>query len=126
MYGVILKYMGENRSDEILQEIKLFGDLSEALENLRIYYAEFLVGYGVLWEDISEEEHRKLMLGKSLNELKETAEEAYINKELDYIFELVSVKQCGENGLNFYLIEKSYDLEKWGVWEREKLEFKAL
>ncbi|WP_270977685.1 hypothetical protein [Campylobacter helveticus] len=62
MYSVILKYMGENRSDEILQEIKFFSDLSEALENLRIYYAEFLVGYGVLWEDISEEEHRKLML----------------------------------------------------------------
>ncbi|EDP6856647.1 hypothetical protein GTK34_06995 [Campylobacter upsaliensis] len=49
MYGVILKYMGEDRDDEILQEIKFFSDLSEALENLRIYYAEFLVGYGVLW-----------------------------------------------------------------------------
>ncbi|EPS1220057.1 hypothetical protein ACVBSN_001150 [Campylobacter upsaliensis] len=66
MYGVILKYMGEDRDDEILQEIKFFSDLSEALENLRIYYAEFLVGYGVLWGDISEEEHRELMLTKSL------------------------------------------------------------
>ncbi|WP_270970946.1 hypothetical protein [Campylobacter upsaliensis] len=65
MYGVILKYMGKNRVDELLQEIKFFNDLSEVLENLRIYYVEFLVGYGVLWGDISEEEHRELMLAKS-------------------------------------------------------------
>ncbi|WP_270962890.1 hypothetical protein [Campylobacter upsaliensis] len=65
MYGVILKYMGKNRIDELLQEIKFFNDLSEVLENLRIYYVEFLVGYGVLWGDISEEEHRELMLAKS-------------------------------------------------------------
>lgn len=97
------------------KKLNFFNDLSEVLENLRIYYAEFLVGYGVSWEEISEEEHRKIMLAKSLNELKEIAEEAYFNKELDYIFELVSVRQCGENGLNFHLIEKSYDLEKWGV-----------
>ncbi|EAJ7828144.1 hypothetical protein BCZ83_07565 [Campylobacter upsaliensis] len=112
MYGVILKYMGEDRDDEILQEIKFFSDLSEALENLRIYYAEFLVGYGVLWGDISEEEHRELMLTKSLNELREIAKEAYFNKELDYIFELVSVEQSDENSLNFHLIEKGYDMEK--------------
>lgn len=111
MYGVILKYTGKNRIDELLQEIKFFNDLSEVLENLRIYYAEFLVGYGVSWEEISEEEHREEMLAKSLNEFKEIASEAYANKELDYIFELVSVRQCGENSLNFHLIEKSYDLE---------------
>ncbi|EHE1099608.1 hypothetical protein J0E39_001638, partial [Campylobacter upsaliensis] len=57
MYGVILKYMGENRNNEILQEIKFFSNLNEALESLKIYYAEFLVGYGVLWENINEEEH---------------------------------------------------------------------
>ncbi|EJA8518538.1 hypothetical protein MU007_001690, partial [Campylobacter upsaliensis] len=56
MYGVILKYMGENRNNEILQEIKFFSNLNEALESLKIYYAEFLVGYGVLWENINEEE----------------------------------------------------------------------
>ena len=118
--------MGENRDDEILQEIKFFNDLSEALENLRIYCAEFLVGYGVSWEGISEEEHREIMLAKSLNELKEIVSEAYANKELDYIFELVSVRQNGENGLSFYLIEKSYDLEKYCVWESGKVELKAL
>ena len=67
MYGVILKYMGENKDDEILQEIKFSSDLSDALENLRIYYAEFLVGYGVSWDDISEEEHREIMLVKTLS-----------------------------------------------------------
>ncbi|EOJ2741260.1 hypothetical protein ACM09E_001563 [Campylobacter upsaliensis] len=41
MFGVILKYMGENRNNEILQEIKFFSNLNEALEDLRIYYAEF-------------------------------------------------------------------------------------
>ncbi|EAH5546921.1 hypothetical protein ACLI44_001534 [Campylobacter upsaliensis] len=124
MYGVILKYMGENRNNEILQEIKFFSNLNEALESLKIYYAEFLVGYGVLWENINEEEHREEMLTKSLNELKEIAKEAYFNKELDYIFELVSVKQNGENGLKFHLIEKSYDLEKWCVWEKENIKIK--
>ncbi|EAI3339046.1 hypothetical protein Q6T38_001515 [Campylobacter upsaliensis] len=124
MYGVILKYMGENRNNEILQEIKFFSNLNEALESLKIYYAEFLVGYGVLWENINEEEHREEMLTKSLNELKEIAKEAYFNKELDYIFELVSVKQNGENGLKFHLIEKSYDLEKWCVWEKGNIKIK--
>ncbi|ECH3567354.1 hypothetical protein FO122_07290 [Campylobacter upsaliensis] len=124
MYGVILKYMGENRNNEILQEIKFFSNLNEALESLKIYYAEFLVGYGVLWENINEEEHREEMLTKSLNELKEIAKEAYFNKELDYIFELVSVKQNGENGLKFHLIEKSYGLEKWCVWEKGNIKIK--
>ncbi|EAH5677070.1 hypothetical protein ACYJA9_001599 [Campylobacter upsaliensis] len=64
------------------------------------------------------------MLTKSLNELKEIAKEAYFNKELDYIFELVSVKQNGENGLKFHLIEKSYDLEKWCVWEKGNIKIK--
>ncbi|MDD6055071.1 MAG: hypothetical protein SOW25_05735 [Helicobacter sp.] len=109
MYGVILKYMGENRDNEIWQEIKFFNDLSEALEGLRVYYAEFLVGYGVLWDYIEEEEHREIMLAKSLDELKEIAWEAYFNKELDYIFELVKIKKYGKNFLNFQLIEKSYD-----------------
>ncbi|EAH9851350.1 hypothetical protein I8918_04565 [Campylobacter upsaliensis] len=80
MFGVILKYMGEDRDDEILQEIKFFSDLSEILENLRIHYAEFLVGYCVSWEEISEEEHREIMLAKSLNELKKIAKEAYLIK----------------------------------------------
>ncbi|EIW2411442.1 hypothetical protein MBZ21_001624 [Campylobacter upsaliensis] len=124
MYGVILKYTGKNRFDELLQEIKFFSNLNEALESLKIYYAEFLVGYGVLWENINEEEHREEMLTKSLNELKEIAKEAYFNKELDYIFELVSVKQNGENGLKFHLIEKSYDLEKWCVWEKGNIKIK--
>ncbi|EOC5017298.1 hypothetical protein ACI4X0_001498 [Campylobacter upsaliensis] len=124
MYGVILKYMGENRNNEILQEIKFFSNLNEALESLKIYYAEFLVGYGVLWENINEEEHREEMLTKSLNELKEIAKEAYFNKELYYIFKLVSVKQNGENGLKFHLIEKSYDLEKWCVWEKGNIKIK--
>ncbi|MDL0102449.1 hypothetical protein NYG94_08235 [Campylobacter felis] len=102
------------------KKLNFFNDLSEVLENLRIYYAEFLVGYGVSWEEISEEEHRKIMLAKSLNELKEIAEETYFNKKLDYIFELVSVEQNGENGLNFHLIEKSYDLENGAFGKRQK------
>lgn len=35
MYGVILKYMGENRNNEILQEIKFFSNLNEALESFK-------------------------------------------------------------------------------------------
>ncbi|MCR2088407.1 hypothetical protein CUPS10544_05465 [Campylobacter upsaliensis] len=65
-----------------------------------------------MWENINEEEHREEMLTKSLNELREIAKEAYFNKELDYIFELVSVEQSGENSLSFHLVEKGYDMEK--------------
>ncbi|EDP6920582.1 hypothetical protein ACYJA9_001598 [Campylobacter upsaliensis] len=55
MYGVILKYMGENRNNEILQEIKFFSNLNEALESFK----NLLCGiFSWLWGFVGEYQRR--------------------------------------------------------------------
>ncbi|MBS4276161.1 hypothetical protein [Campylobacter vulpis] len=66
-----------------------FSSKQEALEKYRILLATYLVGYGVLWDNISEEEHEKRLLAKNLEELKDIESKALFNKELDYKISLV-------------------------------------
>lgn len=60
----------------------------EALERKRRNLATYLVGYGVIWDDIDEKEHERQLLDLSLVDLEQMANEAYCNKELDYRVEI--------------------------------------
>lgn len=68
--------------DELLER-KVVSSKQEALKQRREWLIEFLVGYGVVWDDISEEEHKAELSSLSDEELEELSEEARFNKELD-------------------------------------------
>ena len=91
MYKIQIEYLGCMHEYMMPKFIKSFSFKSkqEALENYRILLATYLVGYGVLWDNISEEEHKKRLLAKNLEELKDIESKALFNKELDYKISLV-------------------------------------
>lgn len=86
MYKIQVEYLGCMHKYVIPKLIQSFSFSSkqEALEKYRILLATYLVGYDVLCDNISEEEHKKRLLTKSLEELKYIEFEALFNKELDY------------------------------------------
>ena len=86
MYKIQVEYLGCMHEYIIPKLIEFFSfeTKQEALEKYRILLATYLVGYGILWDNINEEEHEKSLLGKSLEELKDMESKALFNKELDY------------------------------------------
>ncbi len=86
MYKIQIEYLGCMHEYMIPKLIESFSFKSkqEALEKYRILLATYLVGYGVLWDNINEKEHEKRLLAKSLEELKDIESKALFNKELDY------------------------------------------
>lgn len=91
MYKIQIEYLGCMHEYMIPKLIESFSFKSkqEALEKYRILLATYLVGYGVLWDNISEKEHEKRLLAKSLEELKDIETKALFHKELDYKISLV-------------------------------------
>ena len=80
-----------NLKNQIL-ETKFCTDKNTALKVKQAYLAKFLVGYGEIYDNISEEKHLEILKQKNLKELEEIANEAYYNKELDYKFKICECK----------------------------------
>ncbi|EMI4816049.1 hypothetical protein V6N98_001494 [Campylobacter upsaliensis] len=72
MYKIQIEYLGCMHEYMMPKFIKSFSFKSkqEALENYRILLATYLVGYGVLWNNISEEEHKKKAFSKKFRRAK--------------------------------------------------------
>lgn len=86
MYKIQVEYLdciNEYESPQCIESFT-FETKREALEKYRILLAFYLVGYGVIWNNVNEKEHEKYLLSKSLEELKAIEFEALFNKELDY------------------------------------------
>ena len=89
-YGVML-WQDYDGIFEVV-EINLCKNYDEALKIKRKQLATYLVGYGVSWDFISDDEHEKELLNLSLDELENMASEAYANKEFDYGVKIVNLK----------------------------------
>lgn len=87
----IYKFDLVNLKNQIL-ETKFYFDKQKALEAKRLYLAKFLVGYNEIYDNMSENEHLKILQRKSLIELEQIANEAYFNNELDYKFIIYECK----------------------------------
>lgn len=72
MYKIHIEYLGCMHEYMMPKFIKSFSFKSkqEALENYRILLATYLVGYGVLRDNISEEEHKKKAFSKKFRRAK--------------------------------------------------------
>ncbi|MFQ6341425.1 hypothetical protein [Campylobacter sp. VTCC 70190] len=86
MYRIKVEYLGCMQGYAKPKSIEIFHYKSKqkALEKYRILLVTYLVGYGVVYDDISEETHKTELLAKSLKELKTMELEAICNKEFDY------------------------------------------
>lgn len=82
MYKIQVEYLDCINKYESSQCIEsfTFETKREALEKYRILLAFYLVGYGVIWDNIGEKEHKKELLKKSLDELKAIEFEAILIK----------------------------------------------
>lgn len=95
MYKIQVEYLGymhEYMMPKLIESFS-FETKQEALEEYRILLANYLVGYGVICDNISEEEHAKELLKKSLHELKAMEFEAIFNKELDYKISFIECRR---------------------------------
>lgn len=72
MYKIQIEYLGcmhEYMTPKLIESFS-FKSKQEALEKYRILLATYLVGYGVLWDNISEKEHEKRLFSKKFRRAK--------------------------------------------------------